>query len=652
MGTSIKELGKHIKSQRETNNLTQEKLAETISVKNVASSTVTKIISGLENGKLPDDIQYVKKICEKINLPKSLWEHYLNVEYVQRIEFEELLEKLYGEKIYTDELDITNISVIEDKIKRLFSAPRLTAEQYFDCLNSILVFYNILPLSKYFFNKYFKVSSFSTISVFKQTIKKIQQNAIRLFSSINDAYLKLNSYNETDFDIALKPVEERNIEYYSQRTEWNRITRIEDKYLPYLGYVAVERMRAEKKERKEFADFLLEIADKKANGSLNIAKDYTERKIRKMSTLRTKFESKLQYGFFDNLFNPSEEELRQEAAYINPERQEDFDAIEKTQNQAYHNLSNYLAADYMDVYVATSMREDSDFISVNSFVENLFKNSEVEQLKLRYFNPTQSWIADRVAKGIVEALMLNRADICIYMAQKTDTFGKDSEASVTLGQGKSVIVYVPQLFDAILKLDSENIGKKKRSDLLEMLMAKDIDPDENEAQLQARYIKQILQTATEEDYIRIIKKHWADFGIVEAFRNSKDTTIEKWLKEILSENASTTKFTDKMRSVLEDYLVTQTMFFEKRAKLFREQHPLALQIIRNSGVLNGILVVRSIDACAKLIKSIIENKLELDVEDDNDNYKLIEKNTLSTIRVISKHKLIANAFNTFYKKKD
>ncbi|MPN30075.1 hypothetical protein SDC9_177532 [bioreactor metagenome] len=92
------------------------------------------------------------------------------------------------------------------------------------------------------------------------------------------------------------------------------------------------------------------------------------------------------------------------------------------------------------------------------------------------------------------------------------------------------------------------------------------------------------------------------------------------------------------------------MRFERRAKVFREVHPLALQIILSSGVLNGILVVRSIDSCAKLVNALIENNLELEITEDDDNYKLIEKNTLSTIRVISKHRLIANSFKTFFKK--
>ena len=80
----------------------------------------------------------------------------------------------------------------------------------------------------------------------------------------------------------------------------------------------------------------------------------------------------------------------------------------------------------MDVYVATSMREDADFQSVNAFIERLFHHEGVSDLNLRYFNPTQSWIDDRVSKGLVEALMLRRSAVTVYMAQKGDTFGKDS----------------------------------------------------------------------------------------------------------------------------------------------------------------------------------------------------------------------------------
>ena len=87
----------------------------------------------------------------------------------------------------------------------------------------------------------------------------------------------------------------------------------------------------------------------------------------------------------------------------------------------------------------------ADFVSVNHFVRSLFAHDKVRPVKLRFFNPTQSWIDDRIAKGLVEALMLRRAEFALYMAQKSDTFGKDSEASVALGQGKPCHCLRPQI---------------------------------------------------------------------------------------------------------------------------------------------------------------------------------------------------------------
>jgi hypothetical protein len=51
--------------------------------------------------------------------------------------------------------------------------------------------------------------------------------------------------------------------------------------------------------------------------------------------------------------------------------------------------------------------------------------------------PTQAYCSDRIDKGIAEALMLKRAQCTIYLAQESDTLGKDSELASTLAQGKN-----------------------------------------------------------------------------------------------------------------------------------------------------------------------------------------------------------------------
>jgi hypothetical protein len=88
--------------------------------------------------------------------------------------------------------------------------------------------------------------------------------------------------------------------------------------------------------------------------------------------------------------------------------------------------------------------------------------------------------------------------------------------------------------------------------------------------------------------------------------------------------------------------------FEDRAKLFRDSHPLALQVIVESGVLNGILVVRSSHMCAEVMQRLITNTIETEVVVDDSNYRLVERITGSTLRVISRHSLLTYAFWTQY----
>ena len=134
--------------------------------------------------------------------------------------------------------------------------------------------------------------------------------------------------------------------------------------------------------------------------------------------------------------NPENEEYKKKK-----ENMEDYRQIGKK------NHDYYLVSDHMDVYIATSMRERSEFTLVGEFVEKLFQDDSLKHLKLRYFNPTQAYCKNRIDKGLVEGLMLKRARCTIYHVQESDTIGKDSELAATLAQGKPVIAYVPKIED-------------------------------------------------------------------------------------------------------------------------------------------------------------------------------------------------------------
>ena len=282
------------------------------------------------------------------------------------------------------------------------------------------------------------------------------------------------------------------------------------------------------------------------------------------------------------------------------------------------------------------MRTSADFVSVSAFVRSLFSHEEVRPLKLRYFNPTQSWIDDRVAKGLVEALMLKRSSLTIYMAQKSDTFGKDSEASVALGQGKPVIVFVPKLAWPDANIDSEALSTKGQADL-EQLVAqeggeedRELDPTMDKESLLGRLLTLRLNAMQPQRLAPLVRAHWADVDLY-----SEDGRIE---------NAETRT---KYRQWLD--IVTQCGQNMEPSVDIRDHLIGILVVILSTGVLNGILVARSVNSCASLLSSLMRNELDLELREDDWNYSgLVERTTDSTIRVISRNTLIVNAFSAFY----
>jgi hypothetical protein len=248
------------------------------------------------------------------------------------------------------------------------------------------------------------------------------------------------------------------------------------------------------------------------------------------------------------------------------------------------------------------------------------------------------------------------------MAQKEDSFGKDSEASVALGQGKPVIVFVPKLVYAsqgATLLDSEDLMRAEDAELTAIIKREgddgaDVDETLDHAGLFSQALSVRLQNLTESQLAELVRVHWADFGLLdeaERIRGDNETERQdqytKWIKAVVA-GLSDESMGPELKNDLIRILVATTVRLEKRAEVFREVHPLALQVILSTGVLNGILVARSVDSCAKLLRALLENQLDLKLEVDDDNYRLVERTTRSTIRVISRNTLLVNALNNLY----
>lgn len=93
---------------------------------------------------------------------------------------------------------------------------------------------------------------------------------------------------------------------------------------------------------------------------------------------------------------------------------------------------------------------------------------------------------------------------------------------------------------------------------------------------------------------------------------------------------------------------------DERARMFRQTHPLSMQVALHSGVAHGVVVVRTQYDCARVLNGLFTNTLELEIVDgeeknpDDKNYYLIENISGCPIRIVSKHLLLTNCFWNLY----
>jgi hypothetical protein len=283
---------------------------------------------------------------------------------------------------------------------------------------------------------------------------------------------------------------------------------------------------------------------------------------------------------------------------------------EKLVEQGQRNQKAYLASDHMDVYVATSMRERHEFQVVNQVIRAVFGHRKLKQLGVRCFDPTQAYCQDRIDKGLAEALMLKRASCTLYLAQESDTLGKDSELASTLAQGKPVIAYIP--------LVTGSSQSRFVNDLLKLLLGG--TPNADVRDLILAQLKLFSPQAA-----------WDD----------KD--VMGWIAE--RESMDTARAKKKLGDAIRRH-------YDKRAVDLKERHPLGIQVHLDTGVANGVLVARTTDECAELIYRTLTGTLEFGICDrmiDNRRYLYLrEKSTNSVFRVVTGDQFLTNAYWNFY----
>lgn len=382
------------------------------------------------------------------------------------------------------------------------------------------------------FYEYF-FAAVRTISDFERAVERFRICAALLFGNFKYGYRTLATSDEKEFRNWIRRVEPADKAEFTDREEFTEIEKIPEDDLYLLGYVSSAELND--------LDLCLEaIRRLKSTGDSidQVLGKLGVEKQRKISEILTKhslsFPAAGSAGLTPEALQGLEVRLVQ---IIEPLRARTKSAQEIGQK----NTDRYLTLSYLDVYVATSMREKQDYTDQHHFIRQVFEHSDVKPLRLSYFDPTLSYVDDRITKGLIECLMIRRARITLYNAGYEDTLGKDSELASSLAQGKPVIVYVP------VGQDAESKEKLKR-----------------------------------------------------------------------------------------------------REKLFKEDHPLGLQIDIRTGVAHGVIVVRTPNDCARMLSKTLLRTLELEFVHQQNIHMLREKETKSILRVVSDDPHLTHIFWTYF----
>ena len=319
--------------------------------------------------------------------------------------------------------------------------------------------------------------------------------------------------------------------------------------------------------------------------------------------------------------------------------------IKEMQKLGRQNMFVYLTLSEIDVYFATSMRTPEHFYNTSQIIRTLFKEDErLNKLNIRVFDPTSSFSHDRLDKGLIECLMVACSKVTLYNAQEVDTFGKDSEAALSLVMRHPVIVYVARLFETDFNEIYNIIDQAPKKDI-------DLFYDIFKTAYRGLYSKynwilkdmdnellELLKTPITHD--RLIEMY-IDKALPEALKTKKDSEI---LGELDYHGYLPTDVSGKSRPQLIDHLKDIIKKLEKRALVFLIGHPLSMLASPLDGVARGIIITRSVSQTNKTIYMLLNRELKYKIERNEYGWRLIEKETGSPIRIVALDRTLTSVF--------
>lgn len=297
--------------------------------------------------------------------------------------------------------------------------------------NRILIAANLGPIDRRLFERYFP-RGIDSAEKLHEGITGFTNDALLHFGSFHQAFLRLRA----DVDVLPKVEQTFGSETRAPFALSNPL-KVEE--LAYLGYVSGELpMLMSEAHQAIFAALGSATPEELTSDAIKAAAKARGVDIEKeLSTINRGLEKRKKKQI-------TIDELIASKIHIEQTIVDFIEEVKRCRRSGIKNQEQYInSASEMDVYVATSMRDERDYIEMQAFIDQVFGRKDISRLNLRYFDPTQAYCPNKYDKGLVECLMIRCGKVTIYCAQRQDTMGKDSELAITLGLGHPVIVYVP-----------------------------------------------------------------------------------------------------------------------------------------------------------------------------------------------------------------
>jgi hypothetical protein len=506
-------------------------------------------------------------------------------------------------------------------------------------MNRLLLGLGVSPISVEFFDTVFGLVDFSSHQDFSRRVDMFRALCMLEYGSFRFGYkqFRQGTLISEKWRKHFPSPDEINKKARDLRTRLDTVglIPIPPSQLFSLGYLASEHAPRINDARKSLVNLITKARDKKVVNFNELRAVAKECGIANLADLLAKsgipgtealiYSDTPLFGGGKKTYSEILLELEQSCVTV------DDQAIVHARENGLHNARTYLAVQDLDVYVATSMREPLNFTTNWEFVRKLFHQGRLAEWRLRYFDPTQAFLEDRIQKGLLECLMIKRTCLTVYNAQETDTFGKDAEAGVTLAQRKPVIVYVARLFESLPTLQRiyQAIDKGSRIDrdpFVESLIAEGlVDLNEKALFLGPEKTKaDVVKSLIERSGQVALKECGDDKIAIELIRQGYDP--EQATGDLI-------KFTlDKIQRL------------ERRALTFKDIHPLSLQTSPIDGVARGVIVTRSVETTAEVVNAIFLGTLKYEILDDKLNWLLLDQITKSPVRVVTKDPILTTAF--------